>query len=119
MKVVNAKQSQTTKELSILREISRAGSENDYLVTLLDVFRENSVDGSHICLVLSLMGPNLATGALLFGNKKETYGRYSLQLLKRLSFLILKGLDILHGHNICHAGKHVTFLVFFFQIFFY
>ena len=100
-----------------MRKIGGAGSEKNHLVTLLDEYGENSVDGSHLCLVLSLMGPNLATGAQLFGNKKERYGRYPLRLLKRLSFQILKGLDILHSHNICHAGRHVTFMFLFFKIF--
>ncbi|KAK2851044.1 hypothetical protein Q5P01_007320 [Channa striata] len=83
-------------ELSLLRCASGPGSRHpssQRIVKLLDEFKLAGVNGVHMCLVLELLGPDLRSWQLAFGNPG-----LSQKWVKQIVTQVLQGLDYLHTH---------------------
>ncbi|XP_067382853.1 SRSF protein kinase 3 isoform X1 [Channa argus] len=83
-------------ELALLRRasgpVSRHPSSKS-IVQLLDEFKLAGVNGVHMCLVLELLGPDLRSWQLRFGNPG-----LSQKWVKQILTQVLQGLDYLHTH---------------------
>ncbi|XP_060914568.1 SRSF protein kinase 3 [Labrus mixtus] len=81
-------------ELALLRCASGPASRHPSsrrIVQLLDEFKLAGVNGIHICLVLELLGPDLRSWQLCFGNPG-----LSQPSVKQILTQVLQGLDYLH-----------------------
>ncbi|XP_059188421.1 SRSF protein kinase 3 [Centropristis striata] len=81
-------------ELALLRCASGPTSRHpssQRIVQLLDEFKLAGVNGVHMCLVLELLGPDLRSWQLCFGNPGLTR-----PLVKQILIQVLQGLDYLH-----------------------
>jgi serine/threonine protein kinase len=106
-------------ELSMYHLLKNQGQDDrgaQYVVTLLDNFHINGPNGSHICLVLEPMGPNIRTMVeRLPYNQSLTPGqrlRCPKQLAKRILKHMLSGLAFLHKHRIVHGDLHPANILF-------
>uniref|UniRef100_UPI0037E938CD SRSF protein kinase 3 n=1 Tax=Semicossyphus pulcher TaxID=241346 RepID=UPI0037E938CD len=82
-------------ELTLLRCASGPTSRHpssQRIVQLLDEFKLAGVNGIHMCLVLELLGPDLRSWQLCFGNPG-----LSPPLVKQILTQVLQGLDYLHN----------------------
>ncbi|XP_076598233.1 SRSF protein kinase 3 [Chaetodon auriga] len=81
-------------ELTLLRCASGPTSRHpssQRIVQLLDEFKLAGVNGVHMCLVLELLGPDLRSWQLCFGNPGLTQS-----WVKQILTQVLQGLDYLH-----------------------
>ncbi|KAF4463879.1 CMGC SRPK kinase [Fusarium albosuccineum] len=93
-------------ELDILREISSLPRDHhpgwSHLNYMLDVFTVAGPNGSHDCLVLELVGPNVAEAVASYYKDD----RLPAGLAKRFAKQTLQGLDVLASQNIGHGDLH-------------
>ncbi|KAM3617649.1 uncharacterized protein V6R79_009258 [Siganus canaliculatus] len=83
-------------ELTLLRCASGPTSRHPSsrtIVKLLDEFKVAGINGVHMCLVLELLGPDLRSWQLCFGNP-----RVMQPSVKQILTQVLQGLDYLHTH---------------------
>lgn len=97
-------QKSDSREYQILRAISalpRGHPGRNYVVQMFDHFEEEGPNGTHGCLVLELLGPNVSD--LI----DSTYSneRLPARLAKSVACQALSGLDFLSTHQIGHGGK--------------
>ncbi|KAK9788192.1 putative Protein kinase domain-containing protein [Seiridium cardinale] len=88
-------------EREILRHLRDADKKHvgyKYICHLVDDFEHRGPNGTHVCLVLELMGETLKTFGTLF--KKTMVPN---PLMRRFTFYLLAGLDYAHDSNIVHT----------------
>jgi serine/threonine protein kinase len=119
LKVLAARESPATAELSILEHLARvapthAGSK--HVITFLDSFRHTGPNGTHLCLVFEVLGATTASMVLeLPSNKPLRRGhrpRYAMWMAKRILRHTLLGLSFLHQNNIVHGDVQPGNLLF-------
>lgn len=105
-----AKIASSATELSILKMISSAASEDpdsQHITVLLDEFQHEGPNGKHQCLVFEVMGVTAASlvGELPENNPKMAYKveRYPKWIAKRILLHALKGLAFLHRNGVVHG----------------
>lgn len=107
LKVLSAECYGTDKDIferEILRHLRDADKTHvgyKYICHLVDDFEHRGPNGTHVCLVLELMGETLKTFGTLF---KKTMVPNSL--MRRFTFYLLAGLDYAHDSNIVHTGNY-------------
>jgi len=69
--------------------------ENNLTVPLDTFWIEKGPNGSHLCIVMPLMGPPISHFSGTYGHCRE--------LLKDIAFQVTKTLIFLHSHGICHG----------------
>ncbi|KAL8515881.1 hypothetical protein ACS0TY_014544 [Phlomoides rotata] len=79
-------------EVTILKEVAEGDPEDKKCaVKLLDHFKHSGPNGQHVCMVFEYLGDNLLT--LI---KYSDYKGFPLNMVKKICFHILEGLDYLH-----------------------
>lgn len=81
-------------EISLLKRVVSANPNHPgraYVVSLLDSFRHNGPNGSHVCMVFEVLGENLL-GLI----KRYHYKGIPKVLVKQITKQVLLGLDYLH-----------------------
>lgn len=97
MKVVRSAPHYTDAALDEISLLKRAVTANlnhpgrAYVVSLLDSFRHNGPNGSHVCMVFEVLGENLL-GLI----KRYNYKGIPKVLVKQITKQVLLGLDYLH-----------------------
>lgn len=95
------------RELRILETLSASSAchpGSAYVNKLLDHFTLTGPNGSHDCLVLELVGPNIAD----FVDQHCRDDRLPSTLAKMFAKHVLEGLDFLAVNDVCHGGKSDT-----------
>jgi len=121
MKFLRAEFSENCKEVQFYEHISRAQPSapgKAHTAHLLDSFSFSGPNGTHCCLVLELMGPNIqdmldnnSQFELWFEpNEYEDYGHweyfYPINISKLICAQVLQGLGFLHREGITHGGTY-------------
>src|SRR5690606_38933048 len=84
----------------------------NHIVRFLGEFRHVSPNGTHLCLLLEAMGPNLAdmairrpweSGSLPEGGSITGQGRFPIESAKEIGRNVLLALDFLHQNGIMHG----------------
>lgn len=68
---------------------------------MLDDFTLDGPNGTHDCLVLELVGPNVADAVAWYYNDD----RLPAELAKLFAKQTLQGIDLLASHDIGHGGR--------------
>ncbi|KAK6083887.1 serine/threonine protein kinase [Seiridium cupressi] len=106
LKVLSAECYGTDKDIferEILRHLRDADKTHvgyKYICHLVDDFEHRGPNGTHVCLVLELMGETLKTFGTLF--KKTMVPN---PLMRRFTFYLLAGLDYAHDSNVVHTDN--------------
>ncbi|KAI0158954.1 kinase-like domain-containing protein [Pestalotiopsis sp. NC0098] len=104
MKVLSADCYGTDKDifereiLRHLRDADRTHLGYKYICHLVDDFEHSGPNGTHVCLVLELMGETLKTFGTVF-NKTMIPN----PLMRRFAFYLLAALDYAHDSNVIHT----------------
>lgn len=107
MKVLSADCYGTDKDifereiLRHLRDADRTHLGYKYICHLVDDFEHSGPNGTHVCLVLELMGETLKTFGTVF-NKTMIPN----PLMRRFAFYLLAALDYAHDSNVIHTGNY-------------
>ncbi|KND87235.1 Serine/threonine-protein kinase SKY1 [Tolypocladium ophioglossoides CBS 100239] len=106
VKILIARQSKTEcRELLLLRRIREMAIDKkpggEHICLPLDHFRLTGPNGTHICIVYSVLGPDLGSAMDIFSEDLEP--DECARDIRRLSQQVTKGLAILHDHGICHG----------------
>ncbi|KAK5655244.1 hypothetical protein OQA88_5811 [Cercophora sp. LCS_1] len=109
LKILVSEISELTGELQILRHIAQAAPEeaSKYVVQLLDEFRHQGPNGTHICLVFEPMGPSVNSMVEELPQFKPRMFRMKVRYPPWMAKSILKqslqALDFLHKNNVAHG----------------
>ncbi|RBR16009.1 hypothetical protein FVER53590_11132 [Fusarium verticillioides] len=98
-----------SRELKVLQAVSSLPNNHPgwhYVNKMLDHFTLVGPNGSHDCLVLELVGPNVAD----IVDKHLKDSRLPSNAARLFSKQILQGLDFLSASNICHGDIHTRYL---------
>lgn len=101
---VSVSQKSDSREYQILRAISalpRGHPGRNHVMQMLDHFEETGPNGTHGCLVLELLGPNVPD--LIDSYYSDE--RLPARLAKSVARQALSGVDFLSTHQIGHGGK--------------
>jgi serine/threonine-protein kinase SRPK3 len=105
LKFLCAEDSHQTSEAEILRHLG-ANSDHpgrQFVLTLLDQFEIQSVNGTHRCLVTEALGPSV-------GRMKEVAVNYTyrlpLSVSKRVATQFAKGVAYIHSRGVVHGGMY-------------
>jgi len=101
LKIVVAESSHEYKDLETLQELADKISgqiTHDYLPCLLDHFWLDGPNGSHLCLVLSVLGPSLSQ----MSNRDR---RLHPKVARRCALQTAQGVSDMHAKGICHGGN--------------
>ena len=71
-----------------------------YISMPLDQFEIEGPNGTHLCCVYEVLGPKVASGIYRAGNRDRT--------LRSACHKVVRAVEFLHRHGICHGGKHTT-----------
>ncbi|KAM3414794.1 hypothetical protein BST61_g9943 [Cercospora zeina] len=102
---VRISETQEAGELKILRALSPFTADHlgsTYVNRMLDHFTLVGPNGSHNCLVLEIVGPNVAD----FVDSHFKDGRLPPELAKAFAKQMLQGVDFLAANNIGHGDLH-------------
>ncbi|KAG6109185.1 hypothetical protein E4U13_006045 [Claviceps humidiphila] len=94
-----------SRELKMLQALSALPKDHpgsSYVCQMLDHFTHVGPNGTHTCLVLELVGPNVAEFVDCYG----MYDRLPAKLAKLFAKQALQGLDFLATNNIGHGDLH-------------
>lgn len=64
-------------------------------------FTSESPNGTHLCLVLPVLGPTVNHAAWIFNKERDADGI----MLRQVSRSLVEAVASLHRYGICHAGK--------------
>lgn len=64
-------------------------------------FTSESPNGTHLCLVLPVLGPTVNHAAWIFNEERDPDGI----MLRQVSRSLVEAVASLHSYSICHAGK--------------
>jgi serine/threonine-protein kinase SRPK3 len=101
LKIIKADASKTSKELSILLQLSKAETPppgKDHIIELLDHFEHTGPNGLHLVLVFPAM---LSDGEKLCERGKPRSAGY----IRSISLRIITALEFLHRQGFVHTGK--------------
>ncbi|CAG8952408.1 hypothetical protein HYFRA_00001155 [Hymenoscyphus fraxineus] len=88
-------------ELEIMQHLTKKNPEHEgypYISTLHDSFRHEGLNGSHVCLVMKVMGESLHTFADWFEDR-----RVPRPLVQLYSWQLLAALDYAHSCGVVHT----------------
>ena len=105
IKIVKAKRTDQSRELFNLRALSEHANGNlgsKYIVQLLDDFRLEGPNGSHLCLVLELLGPTIN---VTVDDYHQVGERLDTESVVKISTQLLGALVFLHENGYAHGGS--------------
>ncbi|CAG8972541.1 hypothetical protein HYALB_00001233 [Hymenoscyphus albidus] len=88
-------------ELEIMQHLTEKNPEHEgypYISTLHDSFRHEGPNGSHVCLIMKVMGETLSTFANWFDNRQIPH-----PLVHLYSWQLLAALDYAHSCGVIHT----------------
>lgn len=100
VKIITAEKShQDCPELNVMKLSNSKDNkiENDKIAIPQNYFWINGPNGSHLCLVLLVLGPHLPNALFSIDN----YGEIS----RKVALQVVQGLKFLHSNGLCHGGK--------------
>lgn len=119
MKIKTAQDSVENAELSIMNHLSQkigSDSASAHVITLLDSFDLQGPNGTHLCLVLEVMGASVAAMIEeLPQNEPKRFGhvsRYPKWMAKRVLTHMLRGIAFLHSRGVTHGDIQPGNLLF-------
>ena len=101
MKILKANASADWKELSILRHMADSDLDHpgkEHVIELLDHFYHAGPNGTHLCLVFTVMISDVQEMIVTWTPRQAGY-------VRSMSRQILLGLGFLHRSDIVHCGK--------------
>lgn len=104
MKISFSEQESPNRELTVLRAIAAAQSDQPgyaHVMAMQDHFQLDGPNGIHNCLVLELLGPSVADLLDAYYCNERLPGKLARNIAKQA----LLGLCYLHEQGIGHAGK--------------
>ena len=104
MKIVKAGRTGQCRELFNLRALSEHAKGNlgsKHIVQLLDDFRHEGPNGSHLCLVLELLGPTIN---ITVDDYHQVGERLDAESIVKISTQLLEALAFLHEKGYAHGG---------------
>lgn len=119
MKIKTARDSVEEDELSIMNHLSQkmwSDSTSAHLVTLLDTFDHQGPNGTHLCLVLEVMGASV--DAMIEKLPQNIplclwhVSRYPKWMAKRILTHTLRGIAFLHSRGVTHGDIQPRNLLF-------
>jgi serine/threonine protein kinase len=107
LKVLSAKESAKTQELTIHQRLAELTAPphpgSKHVVALLDSFRHQGPNGTHLCLVFEPMGPSANSMAEHLSKEPRSGRKYPKAMAKEILRHTLLGLDFLHQNGIVHG----------------
>lgn len=82
------------------------------MIELLDSFEHEGPNGTHLCLVFDVMGPDSQSKVETYEGYDNNPGvwRYPYEVSKEISRQVILGLDYLHKSGVVHGGL-LAFLI--------
>ena len=112
LKILTADSSQLASrtELEVLRRVADgpAGEGKDVLLQLLDSFFHQGPNGTHLCIVTEVVGPNLALPLYYQNAGPEEHipdGYVPPKLSRPMALKLAQGVRYLHSLGIVHGGR--------------
>ncbi|KAJ5655034.1 hypothetical protein N7490_002037 [Penicillium lividum] len=108
LKILKADASSNSRELSILRHLSRAETYHpgkSHVLQLLDHFEHQGPNGLHLCLVFPVM---MSDGEVMTVREVPRYSGY----VREISRQILLGLNYLHDQGLIHGDLQPANILF-------
>lgn len=93
-------------ELEIMQHLKTKNPEHDgyrHISTLRDSFLHEGPNGTHVCLIMKLMGETLSTFMNWF--EKRLMPRPLAQLY---TYQLMQALDYAHSCSVIHTGKSIS-----------
>ncbi len=127
LKITTAKASTKERESKILEHLSNRQLDHPgrkHVTTLLDFFEHHGPNGTHLCLVFDVMGPNSAAMfnrlprslrppyPKLEGPGAWARGRYPLWMAKSVLRQTLLGIDFMHKCDVAHGDMQPGNILF-------
>jgi serine/threonine protein kinase len=109
LKILVSEIAESTRELQILRHIGQAvpAEASNYVTQLLDEFRHQGPNGTHICLLFEPMGPSVSSMVeelpQFNPRKLGMKVRYPPWMAKSILKQSLQALDFLHNNGVAHG----------------
>ncbi|KAL9102567.1 MAG: hypothetical protein Q9163_002285 [Psora crenata] len=103
IKILVSELSQDNHEAQILNRLSQGPAGHPgkkHIVQLLDQFQQEGPNGTHLCLVLELLGPSISSKAESYSSNRLP-GDISWEASKQ----IVQGLEFIHTRGIAHGGQ--------------
>lgn len=85
------------RELEVMHQLEEQKANHPNINTALDLFNVKGPNGTHVCIVLPLLGPSL----------RRTWRRLSKSSRHQACEEVTSGLAFLHEQGICHGGKNL------------
>jgi serine/threonine-protein kinase SRPK3 len=101
LKILKAASSRDSKELDVLLHLSNAAIEHPgkgHVLELLDHFKHDGPNGTHLCLVL----PAITSDGEAITVREKARQATDVRVVSKQ---ILLGLDFIHGLGIIHGGE--------------
>lgn len=92
------------KVSNILQGVSAETAWENHVVMPTEHFWQNGPNGTHLCLVMSVLGPSVS--------RTRCYNAQNTNLLKNICFQLAEGMAFLHGHGICHGDFRPANILF-------
>lgn len=90
-------------ELEIMQHLTASNPEHkgyQHISTLQDSFRHEGPNGTHVCLIMKLMGESLSTFTDWFENRT-----LSSPLVQLYTYQLMQALSYAHSCGVIHTGK--------------
>lgn len=113
LKILTAEGSNDCKELYILNQLRTHHGEHSgqkHITSILEYFKIEGPNGTHICLVSQVAGPTIAQLSDCPGQVAGSR-RLRADIARKASWQATKALSYLHSRGVVHGGKYLSTII--------
>lgn len=92
------------KVQEMLGYVSTEEAWENHIAMPLETFVQNGPNGEHLCIVTRLLGPSIT--------ESRRYNWNNTPFLKDICFQLVKGMDFMHSHGLCHGDFRPSNILF-------